>query len=138
MYQDAVSKATSHACLSDASALFCRLTSPHTQTHAHANLSVSAPRIPSECASLGLEGRGGASGGGERETGRCEREQGSFSLVHSLHLPSFPPFLELSKESVSRITAPVILCPTVPLCMCVCVCVCACVCVCNIYINIYL
>ena len=137
-----------HVCLFDASALFCRFTSPHTQTHTHANLSVCAPIFQASVHLWGLEGKGGARG--ERETGRSEREweevggrgelsPTQFSLVHSLYLRSFPPFLELSKESLSP--ASQLRSSSVQLCRCVCVvcgvwCMCIHVYACHIYIYI--
>lgn len=154
-----------HVCLFDASALFCRFTSPHTQTHTPANSSVRAPVFQASVHLWGGVGRGGWRGGkgesgGERETdggwGRgglggvvgvrgSERERQSRPRHSS---PSFTPsvsdpsllFLELSKESLSP--ASQLRSSSVQLCRCVFVCVCAHVCVCMyvcvIYINIYL
>lgn len=88
-----------HVCLFDASALFCRFTSPHTQTHTHANLSVCAPVFQTSVHLWGLEGRGGEGGWRERQGGvrGSEREWASHpdtvlpcSLPPSPILPSFP------------------------------------------------
>ena len=130
MYQDAVSKATSHACLT---LLLCSAISVHIH-----KLSVCAPVIPSKCASRG-GGRGESKGigGEERGTGRSEKEwEGTgkssptmYSLIHSFHVPSFPSFQELSKESLSP--ALQLQSSSVQLPHCVCACLC------NIYICIY-
>lgn len=115
MCQNAVSMATSHAWLS-----VQRFCSAVSHVHAHEPKQTWVCAGPQAYVHLwGLEGRRKRSDG--EQWGGARR-----SSPHSLHrLQSFPPLWEPSKESVSRITAPVILCPTVP------------VSVCAVYINIY-
>lgn len=125
-----------HVCLFDASALSFHK-STYTNTHSRKLECVCAPPCSKRVCISG--GQRGGRGGGERARDReeCEGVRGSggvippthFSLIHSLHLPSFPPFLELSKESLSP--ASQLRSSSVQLCHCVCVFVC--VCVCNIY-----
>lgn len=124
-----------HVCLFDASALSFHK-STYTNTHSRKLECVRAPMFQASVHLWGLEGGKGGWRESERQGGvwGSERERGShplthFSLIHSLHLPSFPPFLELSKESLSP--ASQLRSSSVQLCHCVCVFVC--VCVCNIY-----
>lgn len=107
--------ATSHAWLS-----VQRFCSAVSHVHAHEPKQTWVCAGPQAYVHLwGLEGRRKRSDG--EQWGGARR-----SSPQSLHrLQSFPPLWEPSKESVSRITAPVILCPTVP------------VSVCAVYINIY-
>lgn len=114
-----------HVCLFYASALpFHKST--YTNTHSR-KLECVRPHIPSECASLGVRRGKGAERARDRE--KCEGVRGSresspthFSLVHSLHLASFPPFLELCKESLSP--ASQLQSSSVQLCHCMCKCMC--------------
>lgn len=125
-----------HVCLT---LLLCSAVS---QVHIHKHTLMQTwvcepPHIPSECASLGVRGEGsegrrvvGVGAGWRERQGGVRGVRGSregrpptrFSLVHSLHLLSFPPFLELSKESLSP--ASQLRSSSVQLCHCVCVYVC--------------
>lgn len=116
-----------HVCLT---LLLCSAVSQvHIHKHTLSQTWVCAPPYSKQvCISGGLEGRERGGVGLERETGRSEREwEGAekstlthFSLVHPLHLPSFPPFQELSKESLSP--ASQLQSSSVHLCHCVYLC----------------
>lgn len=124
-----------HVCLFSASALFQKST--YTNTH---KLQCVCPCIPSECASLWVGGEGSRVRGlrererrGEMRGSRGRSSPTLFSLHRSLHLQSFPPFVEPSKESLSP--ASQLQSSSVRLCHRVCVSLCVYLCV-HVFLNI--